>query len=79
MSRCSKCAHFLRGGTNGSSRPPSDVVRSDAVGLCRRYPPVWTPAEPDELEGSFNFPAIHMDHRCGEWTGIGPWEENPLC
>ena len=60
MSRCAKCVHFLRGGTNGSSRPPSDIVRDDEVGLCRRYPPVWRPAGPQEIEGSFNLSLIHI-------------------
>lgn len=79
MSKCLKCIHFLKGGVNGSSRPPSDLVRSDEVGLCRRYPPIWLPADPEDDIGSFSFPAIHQDHRCGEWSDAGPWEDMLPC
>lgn len=72
MSRCLKCVHFLAGGVNGSDRPPSDLVRTDKVGLCRRHPPIWLPPGQDEDEGMFAFPAIHQDHRCGEWEGLLP-------
>lgn len=65
--RCSTCKHFLARGINGSSRSPDEMTRLDGVGLCRRYPPRWL--DDDELDGGglFAFPAIHQDHRCGEY------------
>lgn len=74
MTTCSTCVHFLAGGVNGASNSPTEFVRHDQAGLCRRNPPVWLPPNPDEESGSFCFPAIHQDHRCGEWSYWGPWD-----
>lgn len=73
MSRCLKCIHFLKGGVNGSSRPPKDMVRTDEVGLCRRHPPVHIPAGVEDDHGFFGFPCVHQDHRCGEWSDGSEW------
>lgn len=70
--KCQTCTHFLQGGVNGSSRPPSDLFRDDSVGLCRRYPPKWIPDPELEDGGIFGFPAIHQEHRCGEYEGQIP-------
>ena len=71
-SACRNCIHFLVGGVNGASRDPADLERNDDVGLCRRYPPHWV-SDPDlEDEGLYSFPAIHQDHRCGEWADANP-------
>lgn len=81
MTSCLYCAHFMEAGVNPSSNRPGEFMRSDKIGLCRRNPPVWLPPSPDEESGSFCFPAIHQDHRCGEWSYWGPWdfmdEEDP--
>lgn len=74
MTSCLHCAHFLENGVNPSSSRPAEFLRLDQIGLCRRHPPVWLPPSPDEDSGSFNFPAVHQDHRCGEWSYWGPWE-----
>ncbi|WIA57797.1 hypothetical protein N6H05_08375 [Sphingobium sp. WTD-1] len=66
MSTCLRCVHFLQGGVNPSSMSPGHAKRADGVGLCRRYPPRWAQDTTDE-GGSFDFPAIHQDHRCGEF------------
>ena len=73
MSRCLKCVHFLKGGVNGSSRPPKDLIRSDDIGLCRRYPPTWVHDPEMDDGGIYSFPAIHQDHRCGEWSDGSEW------
>ena len=71
-STCRNCIHFLVGGVNGSSRAPAELERKDGVGLCRRYPPSWLPDADLEDAGLYAFPAIHQDHRCGEWQDANP-------
>ena len=66
-STCHNCIHFLHSGVNGSSRSPADLFRNDGVGLCRRYPPTWVQDTGMDDGGQYSFPAIHKDHRCGEW------------
>lgn len=75
MTSCLHCAHFLENGVNGATRRPGDMMRADKIGLCRRYPPKWITAQNSQEEGGlYAFPAVHQDHRCGEWSYWGPWE-----
>lgn len=67
MSTCLRCVHFLQGGVNGASRAPGHALRPDGAGLCRRSPPVWIADPEDEGGGTFCFPTIHEQHRCGEF------------
>lgn len=72
-STCRNCIHFLVG-VNGASRAPAELERKDGVGLCRRHPPHWIPDAHSEDEGGlYAFPAIHQDHRCGDWSDGSEW------
>ncbi|WP_416463231.1 hypothetical protein [Sphingomonas sp. VDB2] len=50
------------------------MLRADKIGLCRRNPPHWIADAELEDGGQYSFPAVHQDHRCGEWSYWGPWE-----
>jgi hypothetical protein len=76
MSACRTCIHFISGCYNPSSAEPRQDMFT-AVGLCRAHPPVW--ASGDNEDGAFVFPVVHRDHRCGEWTDTGPWEDTLPC
>jgi hypothetical protein len=59
MMSCKTCKHF------------DDV--DDTGGVCRRYPPVWTPGEAvkyneDNPARDWSQPLVDFDDVCGEWA-----------
>jgi hypothetical protein len=70
---CASCLYFLEGAPASAEEDPSvrEHRSPDGQGICRRYPPRWSP----DLEHSNTtsvFPYIHRDHFCGEYNAGVP-------
>jgi hypothetical protein len=64
---CAVCDHFLARGHTLSKSSPQEQRVEFAVGICRRHPPRAL-YDPDDQDILSVFPAVHHDHRCGEFN-----------
>lgn len=72
LKSCQSCRYFFGLKSARGDLEPEEIEGGTTLGCCGRFPPARStiPGRPLEDPGASFWPAVRIDHRCGEWQGF---------